>query len=373
MNEQKDVERGERRASASEQNPPPLRDSSRALSFGQNPGRADAIKIAKRFIDECKQRGEMEWAQVLQSRLNVFQMIKSHALLELVIYAVEYHSALPPASSVNSRSKDIRNFKELLDYLGQTPESSLQAQVLFIVQSRSISDDTMTFFESAHALFDERGSFSHAISAMLYMTIASKWSVDNQHLKGVLDIESNPAAVPTGLEMQLPSSIEVPSDRTEDYLQHVPILAQPFFYENDNTVHTKRPHRRPPKIDMHKVLYTPAKGSTTYSRLINSILYANKSEDGYPDIPSQFGILDHLREHASALAPRYTLGAIARKALSKHCGFLGNIQQLAAKLVRSDAVDCKAPSLSGYRNTMVAFILPLPKLIGCSMLSTARR
>ena len=368
MNGNKDIELGQRNANPPTVATPPLRHSSRTLSFGQRPGREEVIGIARRYIAQCKGNGETEWAKLLEQRLRTFRLIKTKALLELVIYAVEYHSSPGPdgEDSFYSKPKEISNFGDLLQYLATPPEQSMKAQVLSIVQSRGISEESITLVESAHALFDiDQDLFSHAISAMLYTTLASSsWDLDKEQLKGLLDVGGKFTQGHGTTELQLPSNVDPDLVDREEYLQKIPILVRPFLYKSDNTVYTKRPHRRSPRTDWVNVLYSPSTERVPHLRLINSIKCCGKVSDGPIDIPSQYGISDQLPEHATGLTPRYAIGAIASKALLQHCDILNSLRGLTARLVRGAVCTRCTLLLKIPRSMRVAPTHPLRRLIG---------
>ncbi|MCJ1328201.1 hypothetical protein MMC10_004877 [Thelotrema lepadinum] len=265
-------------------------------------------------------------------------MIKPSALLELMIYAVEYHSGVD--SQTYSKTKEISSFRDLIEYVDQRPSNTLRAQVLSIVQSKSVAEESITLVKSAHALFElDEHLFSHAISAMLFVVLATHWKegVHQERLRDLLDVEHKFLKIAKAKPLELPS-MAVPPHPSMEHIQKIPFLVKPHLFEHDNAVNTTRPHSRPPKIDWVSVLYLPPGDGAFHFRLINSIRSSYKVADGPIDISSEYGVPDRLPEHTRELVPRYAIGSVARRALLSHCRVLNSLKDLTFKL----KYDCRA-------------------------------
>ena len=333
------------------------------LSFEQRPGRADVIKEAQAYIEECRNQGQTDWGDLLEHKLQTFEKIKTSALLELAIHVVEYHSGVD--SETHSTSKEIRNFRDLLGYLNQKPLESLRAQVLTIIQSKSIAEESITFLESAQAVRElDVHLFSHAISAMLFVVLATRWEgQDQDRLKHLFEVDLYSHMAPKSIPLQLPSRVKQQHPSRSECLKRIPFLVKPHLFQNDNAVNTLRLHRRPPKTDWVNILYLPPADGVTHLRLINSIKCSYKVTDGPIDIASEYGISEHLPEHATALTPSYAIGSVARKAFFTHLGILNDLKGPEGKLVCSHSLLGRHPLIRS-RRTMAALTPLLQRLTG---------
>ena len=308
--------------------------SNHTLSFEQKPGRGDVIKEVQAYIEESRDQGQTAWGDLLEHKLKTFEKIKTSALLELAIHVDEFHSGVDSKilsdSETHIISKEIRNFRDLLGYLNQKPPDSLRAQVLSIIQSKCVAEESITITESAHAVLElDEHLFSHAVSAMLFVVLATRWEGQGKdRLKDLFEVDHHLHRAHT-----LPSTVRPQHPSRSECLQRIPFLVKPHLFQNDNTVNTLRPHHRPPKTDRVNVLYLPPADGVTHLRLINFIKCWYKVADGPIDTTAVYGVPDHVPEHAAGLTPRCAIGSIAEKALITHLGVLNDLKHLVGKLV----------------------------------------
>ena len=169
-----------------------------------------------------------------------------------------------------------------------------------------------------------------ALSAAIYTLFSSNlmWNV-----AGLEELFDLPIIFPKSRgvpKLVLPSSRQGQAAQyLEENLFKVSILEPPFVFRNEDSMHTARPHTRPPKINRINVLRIPRESYITYPRILCLVNVVPNGGDGVhiAEYVRKLGLLDSRR------GTKDLIRTIAHEALYVHCDILTTLESRIKQMV----------------------------------------